>query len=80
MPLSSNHTSTDRYYMHTARAGETWDSIAFDAYLEEREASTIIKANIDMAHVVRFEGGEKVRVPVIEKVYTAATLPPWRKS
>lgn len=70
---------TSRYYIHTARAGETWDEIAYSAYLEEREASLILKANIDLADVVTFEGGEKIKVPIIDKVETPKTLPPWRR-
>lgn len=68
-----------RYYIHTARAGETWDEIAYSAYLEEREASRILKANIELADVVTFDGGEQIRVPIIDKVSTPKTLPPWRR-
>lgn len=73
MPLTSKSAT------HIAKRGETWDSIAFEWYLEEREAATILKANPGMAHIVSFEGGEKIRVPIIEKANTPSTLAPWRR-
>ena len=50
-----------------AQGGDTFDSIALVAYNEERMASTII------------EGGEAVRIPIVETVETPETLPPWRR-
>lgn len=71
--------STSRHYTVTARQGDTWDSLAFRAYMEEREAATIIKANIEMAGTVMFDGGEQIIIPIIDKVTTPETLPPWRR-
>ena len=55
------------------------DSIALVAYNEERMASTIIEANPDLSDVLIFEGGEAVRIPIVETVETPETLPPWRR-
>lgn len=64
---------------YTAQGGDTFDSIALAAYDEERMASTIIRANPDLCDVLIFEGGEAVRIPVVETAATPDTLPPWRR-
>lgn len=64
---------------YTAQGGDTFDSIALAAYNEERMASTIITANPDLCDVLIFEGGELVRIPIVETVTTPDTLPPWRR-
>ena len=64
---------------YTAQGGDTFDSIALAAYNEERMASTIIAANPDLCDVLIFEGGELVRIPIVETVTTHDTLPPWRR-
>ena len=57
---------------YVAQGGDTFDSIALVAYNEERMASTLIE-------VLIFEGGEAVRIPIVETVETPETLPPWRR-
>ena len=42
-------------------------------------AHIIAKANPDYVGVLLFEGGEELRVPIIDKVETPETLPPWRR-
>ena len=64
---------------YTAQGGDTFDSIALAAYNEERMASTIITANPDLCDVLIFEGGELVRIPIVETAETPETLPPWRR-
>lgn len=67
------------YIDYTAQGGDTFDSIALAAYDEERMASTIIAANPDLCDVLIFEGGELVKVPIVDSATTADTLPPWRR-
>lgn len=67
------------YRDHTCRTGESWDLLAGQTYGEEKMASVIIEANPDMADVVLFDGGEVIRVPVVDVVDTPDTLPPWRR-
>ena len=67
------------YSIAYAQGGDTFDSIALVAYNEERMASTIIEANPDLSDVLIFEGGEAVRIPIVETVETPETLPPWRR-
>lgn len=64
---------------YVAQGGDTFDSIALVAYSEERMASTIIAANPDLSDVLIFEGGEAVRIPIVETAETPETLPPWRR-
>lgn len=69
------------YIEYTAQGGDTWDSIAIAAYNEERMASLLIDANRNYIDTVIFDGGEKLRVPVIDEteVETPESLPPWRR-
>ncbi len=66
---------------YIAQGGDTWDSIAIAAYNEERMSTFLIDANRDYIDTVIFEGGEVLKVPVIdaEHVETSETLPPWRR-
>ena len=66
---------------YIAQGGDTWDSIAIAAYNEERMSTLLIDANRDYIDTVIFEGGEVLKVPVIdaEQVETSETLPPWRR-
>lgn len=68
------------YIERIANAGETFDALALAAYNEETMATYIIKANPDLSDVVVFEGGEVVKIPILEAIETPETLPPWRRS
>ena len=66
---------------YTAVAGDTWDAISYAHYgYTERLASLLMRANPRIADIVVFEGGEEVRVPVVEATELPATLPPWRRT
>lgn len=67
------------YFDYTAAGGQSFDSIAFEAYTEERMAHYIMQANPDLIDVLIFEGGEKLRIPTLESVESPETLPPWRR-
>lgn len=67
------------YIDHTAKAGETFDSLALAAYNEETMSTYIIRANPDLVDLLVFEGGEQLKIPILEKVETPGTLPPWRR-
>jgi len=66
---------------YIAQGGDTWVSIAIAAYNEERMSTLLIDANRDYIDTVIFEGGEVLKVPVIDaaQVETSETLPPWRR-
>lgn len=67
------------FFTYTAKAGDTWDSIAFKAYKVERMAHYVINANLKYINVLIFEGGEVLRIPIVDELETPATLPPWRR-
>ena len=62
-----------------ARQNDSFDMLALQAYGEERMAHIIAKANREHVGVLLFEGGERLRIPIVEKVETPETLPPWRR-
>ena len=65
------------YELYEAVAGDTWDSIAFEFYTDERKASLLIQENREYADVLIFEGGELLYIPVLEEEEAGGT-PPWR--
>lgn len=64
---------------HTCRAGESFDLLAGQAYGQETMADVIVAANPDLCDVVLFEGGEVIDLPLVERVESPDTLPPWRR-
>lgn len=67
------------YIDKIAQAGDTFDSLALAAYNEETMATYIMRANPDLVDLLVFEGGESVKIPILEAVETPDTLPPWRR-
>ena len=67
------------YIDKIAQAGDTFDSLALAAYNEETMATYIRRANPDLVDLLVFEGGENVKIPILEAVETPDTLPPWRR-
>ena len=70
---------TKSNYIYTAAKGDTWDSIAYKAYLDESLASVVLQANPRMCSTVMFEGGEKIVVPILTQETMPKSLPPWRR-
>lgn len=67
------------FITHTTVQGETFDSLAFEYYTDEKLASTIIEANRKYADVLVFDADVELRIPVIEEdEQTPGTAPPWR--
>ena len=67
------------YRTYTARQGDTYDLLSAQAYGTESMMTTIIKANPDYIDTIVFEGGETLRIPIVDIVETADTQPPWRR-
>lgn len=67
------------YKDYTCRQGDMFDLLAGQAYGQEYMSSTLIMANPDYADVVMFDGGESIRIPIVEVVERPDTLPPWRR-
>jgi hypothetical protein len=68
----------DKYLNYTTLTGDTFDIIALDAYNDEYQASRLIQANPQYAHVLVFSGGEQIKIPIIEQE-AIETLPPWKR-
>ena len=64
---------------YTARAGESWDLLAGQAYGQETMADVLIAANPDLCDVLLLDGGEVIDLPLVERVESPDTLPPWRR-
>lgn len=70
----------DEYMIYTTQAGDTFDSIAFELYSDEKLASRIIELNPQYADVLIFDANVEVIAPIIEEdADTPGTAPPWRK-
>lgn len=67
------------YKIHIATAGEMWDQVALKYYGDEMKASYLLANNQELTNILIFDGGEKVRIPVIEESELITSLPPWRR-
>ena len=67
------------YREHVCIRGDTYDALALKYYNEETLSKIIMLANREYSDTIIFEGGEKLRIPVIYGAPTPDTLPPWRK-
>lgn len=65
---------------YICRAGESFDLLAGQAYGHETMASAIVAENPDLCDVVLFEGGEVISLPLVDRIESPDTLPPWRRS
>ena len=59
--------------------GDTFDALALEFYNDEKQAWLIIQANPDYCDVLIFEAGVGLKVPIVDSVELAETLPPWRR-
>lgn len=66
------------YYPYECMAGDTFDAIAIDFYDTPFYADKLIEANPDNRKTLIFQGGEKLKIPVIQES-PADTLPPWKR-
>ena len=64
---------------YTCRAGDSFDLLAGQAYGHETMASAIIAENPDYCDTVLFDGGEVIDLPLVDRVDSPETLPPWRR-
>ena len=76
MPSVYTVVGSKRY---VCRAGESFDLLAGQAYGHETMASAVVAENPDLCDVVLFDGGEEIDLPLVDKVESPDTLPPWRR-
>ena len=70
-------TNPTLYIKHIATAGETFDGLALKYYDDETLCHLILKSNPDYIDFIVFEGGERLKIPMIENLESAESLPPW---
>ena len=71
-------TAIGPYILHTARAGERWDQLAWNYYGDATLYSGIVLANPDVPIEPQFEAGLLIKIPIIQQKQSTAILPPWR--
>lgn len=59
--------------------GDTFDGLALEYYNDEKQASTIIKANPDHCSTLIFEAGVELTIPDEPAAAQPESLPPWRR-
>lgn len=64
---------------YIARQGQLWDQIALEMYGTETKASFLLEHNQELTDILIFEGGEKVKIPIIQESELITSLPPWRR-
>lgn len=64
---------------YTARAGDTWASLAFALYSDEARMDDLLAANPLLSHLLVFDGGETVTIPDEVSDDLTSDLPPWRR-
>ncbi len=70
----------DNYIIHVTKYGESFDSIAYEHYSNEKLASRIIDANTKYSDVIIFDAGIELTIPIIEdSEESPASLPPWSR-
>lgn len=68
------------YSTYITKGGDTFDSIAFDFYTDEKLASLIIQSNTRYADVLIFDAGIELFIPFVEEnEETPGSLPPWSR-
>lgn len=67
------------YVEHVAKAGETFDLLALKMYGDDQLAGYIIDYNPDYSDVIIFEGGEILKIPVVDNPETDEMVAPWRR-
>ena len=64
---------------YIARQGQLWDQIALEMYGTEMKASFLLEHNQELTDILIFEGGETVRIPIIQESELITALAPWRR-
>ena len=65
-----------QYTQYVCANGDMWDDIAYRLYGDELMFPEIMKANRAYAHVLTFDGGEVLNVPVrVENPLVVVTTP-----
>lgn len=67
-------------HSYTTVQGDTWDSIAFRLWGEERHMHLLLAANPEFADVLIFPADIILRLPPAPQKGAKLTLPPWMEA
>lgn len=67
------------YIEYMAKANDAFDLLALRAYGDDKLASYIIEANPDYSDVITFEGGEALKIPIVEDPEVSEAVAPWKR-
>ncbi|MCR4834373.1 MAG: LysM domain-containing protein [Butyrivibrio sp.] len=67
------------YVEYMAQAGDMFDLIALRMYGDDKLAGYIIEYNPEYSDVLIFEGGELLKLPIVEDPETEETVAPWKR-
>ena len=74
-------TPSGQFILHTTKAGERWDLLAWQYYGDATEYSPIIMANPNVPIEPVFDAGISISIPILQTSAVAtANLPPWKQS
>lgn len=65
--------------VYTTKLGDTWDSIAFQLYNDEKKANLLIQENIEYANIIVFSSNIQLNVPEDTTTDIDDDLPPWKR-
>ena len=71
--------SVTEYVEYMAKAGDTFDLLALRMYGDDQLAGYISDYNPDYSDILIFEGGEQLKIPIVDNVETEETIAPWRR-
>jgi phage tail protein X len=74
-------TPSRQFILHTTRAGERWDLLAWQYYGDPTDYSPIIMANPNIPIEPVFDAGLAIVVPILQtSAIVTVDLPPWKRS
>jgi phage tail protein X len=74
-------TPSGQFILHTTRAGERWDLLAWQYYGDPTDYSPIIMANPNIPIEPVFDAGLAIVVPILQRsAIVTVDLPPWKRS
>ena len=72
-------TPSGQFILHTTKAGERWDLLAWRYYGDPTDYSPIIVANPNVPIEPVFDAGISIAVPILQQgAVVTKNLPPWK--
>ena len=67
------------YTEYMAKANDAFDLLALRFYGDDKLASYIIETNPDYSDVLTFEGGERLKIPIVDEPEVEEAVAPWKR-